>query len=148
MRSVRKVFYFFCEKMKQWSVLVWGDIEPSYTRLNFSCLSIASVDGKQYLSEVMFRALVRFSSLEKYPTFRQEQLEVAGSHIRRERSLANHRSLVFCKEKKSLNQVRVMCWRLSWWRRQLPVDHNSGLLHRTKSRRWRRTSWIVWPCGT
>ena len=37
-----------------------------------------------------------------------EQPEVAGHHIRRVKSLANHRSLVFCQ--KSLNQVQEMCW--------------------------------------
>ena len=38
----------------------------------FSCLSIASVDGKQHLSEIVFSALVEFSLLEKYPAFRRE----------------------------------------------------------------------------
>ena len=33
----------------------------------FYCLSIASVDDKQYLSEVVFSALVGFLLLEKYP---------------------------------------------------------------------------------
>ena len=39
--------------------------------------------------------------LEEYSTFGREQSEVAGSHIWKVRSLANHRSL---------NQVRGMCW--------------------------------------
>jgi hypothetical protein len=51
-----------------------------------------------------------------------EQPEIAGSHIRWVRSLANHRSLVFCETK-----VWIKCEEcagaLSWWRRQLPVDH-------------------------
>ena len=37
--------------------------------LIFSRLSIASVDDKQHLSEVVFSALVGFSLLEQYPTF-------------------------------------------------------------------------------
>ena len=36
----------------------------------FSLLSIASVDGNQHLSEVVFSAFVGFSLLENYPTFR------------------------------------------------------------------------------
>ena len=74
----------------------------------FSCLSIASVDGKQHLSKVVFSALVGFSLLEKYQTFGCEHPEVTGSHIRAVRSLGNYSSLVFCH--KSLNQVRGMCW--------------------------------------
>ena len=35
----------------------------------FSHLSVASIDSKQHLNEVAFRALVGFSLLEKYPTF-------------------------------------------------------------------------------
>ena len=31
--------------------------------------SIASVDGKQHLSEIVFSALVGYSLLEKYPIF-------------------------------------------------------------------------------
>ena len=37
--------------------------------MNFSRLSIASVDVNQHLSEVVFSALVGFSLLENYPTF-------------------------------------------------------------------------------
>ena len=36
--------------------------------MNFFRLSIASVDDKQHLSEVVFSALVGISLLEKYPT--------------------------------------------------------------------------------
>ena len=64
-----------------------------------------SVEGKQNLSETVFSALVGFPLLEKYSTFGWEQPEVAGSHIMRVRSLANHRSLVFAK-KKSESSVR------------------------------------------
>ena len=32
-----------------------GNLEPSYANFNFSRLSIALVDGKQHLSEVVFR---------------------------------------------------------------------------------------------
>ena len=70
-------------------------------------LSIASIDGKQRLSEVVFSALVRFSMLEKPPEF-GEQPEVSGSHIRRVRSLTNDRSLGF--RQKCQNQVRGMRW--------------------------------------
>ena len=60
----------------QWSVLAWGNLEPSYTCVNFlPFLSIASVDGKQHLSEVVFSALVAFSLLGKYPTFRQGKIQ-------------------------------------------------------------------------
>ena len=47
-----------------------------------------------------------FHLLEKYPTFGREQLEVPGSHIRRVRSLANYRCLVFRKKKKSESSAR------------------------------------------
>ena len=40
--------------------------------LIFSRLSIASVEGKQHLSDILFSALVGFPLLEKYPTFGQE----------------------------------------------------------------------------
>ena len=100
------LIYFFLRKPGgfQWSTLAWGDLKPSYSCVNLSRLSIASVDGMQYLNEVVFNALVGFSLLDKYLTFGREQPEVAGSHIRRVKSLAYHRS------KKSLNQVRGMCW--------------------------------------
>ena len=57
---------------------------------------MASIGGKQHLSEVVFSAFVGFSLLEKYLTLGQEQPEVVGSHIRRVRSLVNCKSLVFC----------------------------------------------------
>jgi hypothetical protein len=66
---------------------------PSYACATFSRLSIAPVDGKQHLSEVVFSAYVGL--LEKYPTFGREQPEVVGCHMRRVRSLVNHKSLVF-----------------------------------------------------
>ena len=44
----------------QWSALAWGALETSYACVHFSRLSIASVDGKQHLSEVVFSALVGF----------------------------------------------------------------------------------------
>ena len=61
--SVRSVSDFFLWKPCgfQLSALAWGDLEPSYACVNFFCLSIASVDGKQNLSEVVFSALVVFS---------------------------------------------------------------------------------------
>ena len=48
----------------QLSALKWGDLEPSYACVNSSRLSIASVDDKQHLSEVVFGALVGFSFKE------------------------------------------------------------------------------------
>ena len=42
------------------SALAWGDFEPSYASVNFFRLSIASLDGKQHLIEVMFNASVGF----------------------------------------------------------------------------------------
>ena len=49
-KSIRP-YYYFLEKPGgfQWSVLAWGDLEPSYA----SRLSIVSVDGKQRLCEVV-----------------------------------------------------------------------------------------------
>ena len=41
--------------------LARGDLESSYACVNFFRLPIASVDGKQDLSEVGFSALVGFS---------------------------------------------------------------------------------------
>ena len=43
------------------SALASDDLEPSYACVNFLRLLIASVNGKQYLSEVMFSAIVGFS---------------------------------------------------------------------------------------
>ena len=43
----------------QWSALAWGHLEPSYACVIFSCLSIASVDGKQHLSEIWFPGRTR-----------------------------------------------------------------------------------------
>ena len=56
-------FYFFLRKPGgfQWSTLAWGDLKPSYSCVNLSRLSIASVDGMQYLNEVVFIVLVEFS---------------------------------------------------------------------------------------
>ena len=65
-------FFFFLKKKPdgfQWSAFALGDLEPSYACVNFFRLPIASVDGKQHLSEIMFSDLVWFSLLEKYPTF-------------------------------------------------------------------------------
>ena len=45
----------------QWSALAWGDLEPAYAYVNFPRPSVASVDDKQPLSEVVFSALVGFS---------------------------------------------------------------------------------------
>ena len=51
----------------QWSMLGWGDLEPSYTCMNFfSHLSIVSVEGKQHLSEVVLSAVVGFSFYRKW----------------------------------------------------------------------------------
>jgi hypothetical protein len=49
----------------QCSALALGNLELSYKCVKFSRLSIAPVDGKQNLSEVVFSALVGFSLLEK-----------------------------------------------------------------------------------
>ena len=51
----------------QWSALARGDLEPSYACvIFFSRPSIASVDGKQHLSVVVFSALVEFSLQGKW----------------------------------------------------------------------------------
>ena len=44
----------------QWSALVWGDLQPSFACVDFSRLSIVSLDGNQHLSELVFNALVGF----------------------------------------------------------------------------------------
>ena len=50
----------------QWSVLAWGDLEPSYARVNFfPPVKSISWYGKQHLSEVVFSALVVFSLYTK-----------------------------------------------------------------------------------
>ena len=62
--SVKKVSdLFFLRKPGgfQWIALAWGNLEPSYACVNFSHLSMASVDGKQHLSEVVFSTLIEFS---------------------------------------------------------------------------------------
>ena len=40
-------------------------LEPIYAYVNFSRLSLSSVDDKQHLSEVKFSAMVGFSSYGK-----------------------------------------------------------------------------------
>ena len=54
MRSVRKVsdLFFFSWRPGgfKWSALARGDLKPVYACVNFSRLSIASVDSKQHLS--------------------------------------------------------------------------------------------------
>ena len=68
--------------------------------LIFFRLSIASVDDKQHLREVVFSALVGFSLLGKYPTFRWGTARTHKNvYIKRIRSLANCRSLVFLPKK-------------------------------------------------
>ena len=117
---VTKISDFFLRKTGgfQWSGLVWDYLEPPRACVNFFRISIASVNGKHHLSEVVFSALVGFSLLEKYPIFGQKQPEVAGSHMRKVRSLVNHRSLVF--PQKSRNQVRGICWSIVVM--EVPID--------------------------
>ena len=77
----------------QWSTLAWI----------FSRLSIASVDGKQHLSEIVFSALVGFPLFDKYPTFWG-----GGRHTWNAGNLITLKVWFFSKE--SLNQVQGMCW--------------------------------------
>ena len=61
---VRKVYdIIFLKNLVAFNgVLARGGLEPSYACMNFfSCLSLASVNGKQHLTEVGFSALVGFS---------------------------------------------------------------------------------------
>ena len=53
----------------QWSSLTWSHLEPMKVRMRdfFSRLSTASVDGKQYFSEVVFSALIWFLLKGKWP---------------------------------------------------------------------------------
>ena len=102
--------------------VAYGQHDESYCRCQ---LSTAGLSLK--ISEVVFNVLVGKVS----------DLWTGTARSRREpnhesKSLANHRSLVFCQ--KSLNQVQGMCWR-----HQLPVE-NSHHLHCTASRRQWRTS--------
>ena len=75
-KSVREIsdLIFSCENMVDFNETSLLDLDPSYARVNFSRLSIASVDGKQHFSEVVFNALVEFSVLETYPTFEQPEV--------------------------------------------------------------------------
>ena len=59
-RKVSNTFFLWKPGGFQWSALAWGNLEPSYACVNFYCLSNTPVDGKQYLSEVVFSALIRF----------------------------------------------------------------------------------------
>ena len=68
--------------------------ESSYAFVNFFRLSIASVDGKQHLSDVVLNALVLLLLLEKYQTFGREQPAVAGSHFRRVNSESSARYML------------------------------------------------------
>ena len=53
--SVEKVSHFFFGKnLVYLNESLLGDLEPSYACVNFSRLSIASVDSQQHLSEVVF----------------------------------------------------------------------------------------------
>ena len=62
---------FFCENLVDFSE---AHLHEATLNLHthawiFYRLSVTSVDGKQHLREIVFSALVRFSLLEKYPTF-------------------------------------------------------------------------------
>jgi hypothetical protein len=113
---------------------------------DFSRLSIAPiVDDKQHLNDLVFSALVRFWLLEKYPTSEQKK-----------RYTWNAGSLITLKVWFFPKKIWIKCEEcagaLSWWSCQLPVDHKSGLLRRTASRRRRRTSLyyplvIIRSCG-
>ena len=74
-RSVTKVSeLLFCENLVDFNEasLYEATVNLHTHTLTFSRLSIASVDGKQHLSEVVFSALVGFSLLENYQTFLQK----------------------------------------------------------------------------
>ena len=121
---VRKVSDLFCKNQAD-----FNKVRLHRTTLNFHThawifylLPIASVDGKQ----VMFSALVGFSSLEKFPLFGR------WKKYRHTWSPGNLITLIVWF---FVQRVWIKCEEcagaLSWWRRQLPVDHNSGLLRRT-----------------
>ena len=76
----------------------------------FSRIFIASVDGKEHLNEGIFSALVGFSLLEKYPTFRRGTARSRREPYQESKDLANHRNLVF--RQKCLKQVRGTAWRI------------------------------------
>ena len=63
---IKESDFFFCENEARLHEAIMNLYMHAWL---FSCLSIASVDGKQHLSEVVFSVLVAFSLLEKYPTF-------------------------------------------------------------------------------
>ena len=61
---LEKYLTLFCFAKTWWismKPLARGDLEPSYASVNFSRLSIASVDDEHHLSEIVFSALVGFS---------------------------------------------------------------------------------------
>ena len=70
--------------------------------MNFFRLSIASVDGKQNLSEVVYSALVGFLLLQKYPTFGRKK------PYQQNKEPGEPQESGFSS--KSQNQVRGMCW--------------------------------------
>ena len=74
----------------------------SYACVNFSTLSIASVDGKQHLSEIVFCALVGFIVIKVSDLCARKKLSYLEWW-----KLNRPLSLVFRQE--SLNQVRGMC---------------------------------------
>ena len=97
-RAFRKVpDLVFCENLHEVT------LNPHTHAWILSHLSVASVDGQQHLSEVMFSASSNFYCQQSFRPSSggkkgiPEEPEVAGS-------LANHRSLVFRKK------VRGMCW--------------------------------------
>ena len=78
--------------------------------MNFSRLSIASVDGKQHLSKVVYSALVGFTSARKL-----FDLRVGTTRYRREpyqkiKEPGETQKSGFSQ--KNLNQVRGMCWNI------------------------------------
>ena len=74
--------------------------------MNFSRLSIASVDGKQHLSEIVFSALVGFSLLDKYPTFEQGMKNWCTYRARSQREPGELQDSGFSPEKKSESGAR------------------------------------------
>ena len=101
----------------------------------FIRLLIVSVYGKQHLSVVVFSALIGSSLLEKFPTFRRgKKTGIPGALETSKSGFSPKKSWVKCKE---------CAGALSRWRCQLLVDHNSGLLRCSASRRQQRIIPVV-----
>ena len=121
MRSVRKVSDFRMERKKKEQAYLRDLITLNGVSLGLHTLLPAVPPLLETFRKSLFRngvylscccrhnvlSCLRLLSFQ-WPLEFGKQPKVTGSHIRRVRSIANHKSLVFCQ--KSLNQMRGICW--------------------------------------